>query len=75
VLYWRCPAWRRAVPLQVSLFAHPLRGLLRSHPGNSAGGRAAGMGGSPCECLSHATFPDKEAQRPQRAGDSFPVGV
>ena len=37
--------------------------------------RVAGMGGSPCECLSHATYPDKEARRPQRAGDSFPVGV
>ena len=37
--------------------------------------RLAGMGGSPCECLSHATYPDEEAQRPQRAGDSFPVGV
>ena len=35
----------------------------------------AGMGGSPCECLSHATYPDEEAQRTQRAGDSFPVGV
>ena len=34
----RCPAWRRVVSFQVSLFAHPLRGLLRSHPGNSAGG-------------------------------------
>ena len=33
------------------------------------------MGGSPCECLSHATYPDEEAQRGQRAGDSFPVGV
>jgi len=37
--------------------------------------RLAGMGGSPCECLSHATYPDEEAQRPQRAGDSSPVGV
>ena len=33
----RCPAWRRVVSFQVSLFAHPLRGLLRSLPGNSAG--------------------------------------
>lgn len=33
------------------------------------------MGGSPCECLSHATYPDEEAQRGQRAGDGFPVGV
>jgi hypothetical protein len=74
VLYWRCPAWRRVVPLQVSLFAHPLRGLLRSLPGNSAGGRVAGMGGSPCESLSHATYPDEETQRPQRAGVCFPMG-
>ena len=28
----RCPAWRRVVSFQVSLFAHPLRGLLRSFP-------------------------------------------
>ena len=36
--------------------------------------RLAGMGGSPCEYLSHATYPDKEAQRGQRAGVGFPVG-
>jgi hypothetical protein len=37
--------------------------------------RLAGMGGSPCESLSHATYPDEGAQRGQRAGDRFPVGV
>ena len=56
---------------------------IRSSPAGTAaqpsrqlsGGCSAGMGGSPCECLSHATYPDEEAQRGQRAGDSFPVGV
>ena len=55
---------------------------IRSSPAGTAaqpsrqlsGGRAAGMGGSPCECLSHATYPDKGAQRGQRAGVGFRVG-
>lgn len=33
------------------------------------------LGGNLCVGLSHAKYPDEEAQRSQRAGDSFPVGV
>lgn len=54
----------RDVPLQVSLFAHPLRGLLRSLPGHSAG-RWKGRGRA-CLCaltLSHRS----RVQGPARA--------